>query len=93
MASHPNFIKRVWEPLQVACGLTEGDQARYNFHCLRHAAATLFIEYLGWSPKRVQSVMGHSSITMTFDRYGHLFENREGDQDAFKKLEAAIMPA
>ena len=74
VASHPNFIKRVWEPLQVACGLTEGGQARYNFHCLRHAAASLFIETLQWSPKRIQTVMGHSSITMTYDRYGHMFE-------------------
>jgi len=27
---------------------------------------------------------------MTFDRYGHLFEDREGDKEAMKKLEAAV---
>jgi integrase len=46
-----------------------------------------------WTPKRVQAVMGHSSITMTFDRYGHIFEDREGDREAMKKLEAAIVAA
>jgi integrase len=94
IASHPNTIKRFWNPLQIKCGLvTEGGKARYDFHCLRHAAASLFIEHLGWSPKRIQTVMGHSSITMTFDRYGHLFENREGDAEALKKLEAAVVAA
>ena len=48
---------------------------------------------LGWTPKRVQSVLGHASITMTFDRYGHLFEDRVGDKEAMKKLEAAIIAA
>jgi integrase len=37
--------------------------------------------------------MGHSSITMTFDRYGHLFEDPEADLEAMKKLEAAIVAA
>jgi hypothetical protein len=30
---------------------------------------------------------------MTFDRYGHLFEDREGEKEAMKKLEAAIIAA
>jgi hypothetical protein len=36
--------------------------------------------------------MGHSSITMTFDRYGHLFETKD-DEAAMKRLEAAIVAA
>jgi integrase len=87
-------IERVWNPLQVKCGIvTDGGKARYGFHALRHAAASLFIAHLGWTPKRVQSVLGHSSITMTYDRYGHLFEDRDGDKEAMKKLEAAIVAA
>jgi hypothetical protein len=31
------------------------------------------------SPKRLQTVMGHASVSMTFDRYGHLFESIEAD--------------
>jgi hypothetical protein len=30
---------------------------------------------------------------MTFDLYGHLFEDRERDREAMKKLEAAIVAA
>ena len=92
--SHSNVVKRVWNPLQVTCGLVnEKAKPRYSFHALRHTAASLFIAHLGWTPKRVQSVLGHSSITMTFDRYGHLFEDRDGDMEAMKKLEAAIVAA
>ncbi len=92
--SLPNIQRRVWEPLQVNCGLLDdAGQPRYRFHSLRHAAASLFIAHLGWTPKRLQEVMGHASITMTFDRYGHMFGDPEGDKEAMKKLEAAIVAA
>jgi integrase len=41
----------------------------------------------------VQSVLGHASITMTYNTYGHLFTDREGDKEAMKRLEAAIVAA
>jgi integrase len=83
-----------WTPLQIKCGLTdESGGAKYSFHMLRHAAASLFIAYLGWTPKRVQTVMGHSSITMTYDLYGHMFENKDSDREAMQKIEAAITAA
>ena len=85
--AHANFLQRVWGPLQQKCGIPH-----YGFHAVRHAAASLFIETLQWSPKRIQTVMGHSSITMTFDRYGHLFETKD-DEAAMKRLEAAIVAA
>ena len=56
-------------------------------------AQSLFIQHLGWAPKRVQTVMGHSTINMTFDLYGHLFEDVEADREAMKKIEAAIVAA
>jgi integrase len=83
--AHANFLQRVCGPLQRDCGIPH-----YKFHALRHAAASLFIETLGWSPKRIQTVMGHSSITMTFDRYGHMFETND-DEVAMKRLEAAVV--
>jgi integrase len=61
----------------------------YRFHDLRHAAASLFIEQK-WQPKKVQVVMGHSSIKTTLDVYGHLFESMEDDQEAMKQIEARI---
>jgi integrase len=84
-----NVHARCWVPLQRKCF----GEARYGFHMLRHAAASLFIKYLNWSPKRLQAVMGHASINMTFDRYGHLFESVEADRDAMAKIEAAIRVA
>jgi hypothetical protein len=37
--------------------------------------------------------MGHASIAMTYDRYGHLFANRDDDCEAMRKLEAAVVAA
>lgn len=92
--NHSNILQRVWGPLQVRCGMVNSEGvARYGFHKLRHVAASLFIAHLGWTPKRLQEVMGHSSITMTFDLYGHLFEDHDGDREAMKKLEAAVVAA
>ena len=93
-----------FERLQFANGMTKDSgerdgkgkpilEAKYGLHALRHVAASLFIAHLGWTPKRVQTVMGHSSIQMTFDLYGHLFEDRAADAEAMKRLEAAIVAA
>ena len=42
-----------------------------RFHDLRHTCAALLIAE-GAHPKAIQQRMGHSSITVTLDRYGHL---------------------
>jgi integrase len=92
-----NLRGRVFTPLQQTCGITVDGQitskAKYGFHALRHAAASLFIAHLGWTPKRVQTVMGHAKISMTYDLYGHLFEDPEADREAMKKIETAILAA
>jgi integrase len=88
-----NIYKRCWQPLQVKCGLVTNGEPRYGFHMLRHAACSLFIAYLGWTPKKISTVMGHSSIAITFNRYGHMFENKEADKEAMQKLEAAVSAA
>ena len=59
---------------------------------MRHAAASLFIEQ-GWNPKKIQTLLGHASITMTMDVYGHLFENAEQDAGMFEKLEQDLLAA
>lgn len=105
--NHQNIVKRIWNPLQVRCNITKPARdkkgilkldengnalltGKYNFHALRHAAASLFIEQK-LSPKRVQTLMGHSSITVTFDTYGHLFADEEADQSAVAAIEARLM--
>ncbi len=54
---------------------------KYGMHSLRHACASLWIEG-GYNPKQIQKLMGHSSIKVTFDVYGHLFADAEADQKA-----------
>jgi integrase len=77
-------------PLQHAAGIADTDKPKYGMHAFRHAAASLFIEQ-GFSPKRVQALMGHSSIQMTFDTYGHLFPAPEDDQAAMRQLQARLI--
>jgi integrase len=45
---------------------------RCRFHDLRHTSVSLAIAE-GAHPKAIQSRMGHASISVTLDRYGHLF--------------------
>jgi integrase len=74
----PAIHNRILVPLQKAAGIVSTTKGpKYGMHSLRHAAASLWIEKL--PPKRVQYLMGHSSITMTFDVYGHLFEDANDD--------------
>jgi integrase len=77
-------------PLQKKAGITAGRCTKYGLHSLRHAAASLFIEE-GWNAKRVQTVMGHSSIQMTFNVYGHLFPNPKDDREAMRRLQARLV--
>lgn len=75
---------------QIAAGIKgEGRGPKYGMHSFRHAAASLLID-LGLSPKRIQSVMGHSTIGVTFDVYGHLFPSPDDDAAAMLRLQAAL---
>ena len=77
-------------PMQQAAEITDSNKPKYGLHSLRHAAASLFIEQ-GFSPKRVQALMGHSTIQMTFDTYGHLFPAPADDQAAMQQLQARLL--
>jgi integrase len=86
-----NIANRVWRPLQRQAGLVDGQgEPLFNFHALRHFAASLWIE-LGFSPKRLQALLGHSSVQMTFDRYGHLFPSAEDDHERFARGETGLV--
>jgi integrase len=78
-------------PVQKAAGIiADGNTPKYGMHSLRHAAASLFIEQ-GFSAKKVQTLMGHSTIQMTFDTYGHLFPAAEDDKTAMRQLQARLV--
>ena len=79
----------VWVPLLLKCGLkTETGDHRYNFHSLRHAAASLFIAYLKWPPQ-THSDRPWARQNQHDDLYGHLFESVEADREDMKKLDGA----
>ena len=46
-----------------------------TLHECRHTFASLMIA-AGENPKAIQTFMGHATIQMTFDRYGHLMTTR-----------------
>jgi integrase len=50
--------------------------AGLRFHDLRHTCAALSIA-AGAHPKLISARLGHSSIQITLDRYGHLFPSME----------------
>ena len=61
------FRARAWRPVTKAAGL---DGLR--IHDLRHTAVALWIA-AGASPKEVAALAGHTSVSFTLDRYGHLY--------------------
>jgi integrase len=88
---HSNIVHRGLEPAQVRAGVTVEGRAKYTgLHALRHFFASWCINRrvdggLELPPKVVQERLGHKSIVMTNDVYGHLFPR--GDDAA--ELEAA----
>lgn len=100
MQSNANLHHYCWGPLLRKLGIVtqvgtdeEGRpivRPALTFHSLRHAAASLFIEQ-GWNAKKIQKVMGHSSITVTFDTYGHLWKDTQSDLDDMAKMEARLL--
>jgi integrase len=49
-----------------------------DFHSLRHTCGA-WLAVSGSHPKVLQTVMRHSTITLTMDRYGHLFPQQEAE--------------
>jgi integrase len=52
-----------------------------GLHEARHSAASMWIAS-GWSVKVVSELIGHASIAITLDRYGHLFPAALDDAQA-----------
>jgi integrase len=101
--SYANLIEHGFAPIQIAAGVIAQKQAldaagqpvtvsvaKYGLHALRHACASLWIEQ-GHNPKQIQKLMGHSSIKVTFDTYGHLFTDNEADQRAAEGVEFRLL--
>ncbi len=85
-ASAKNIVKRGLIPagIEGTLLLKDGKPKYTGMHVFRHFYASWCIDR-NLPPKVVQERLGHSSITITYDRYGHLFPR--GD-DA-KEIDAA----
>ena len=91
--SYGNIMRRVFYPLQVTAGIVGMDgRPKFGFHALRHACAALMVEQ-GWPVKKIQVILGHGSVTMTLDVYGHLFTRAEDDIALIDKMESDLMAA
>jgi integrase len=81
------IVRWTWHPAQVAAGIVNKEgRAKYSgLHALRHFYASWCINRradggLELPLKVVQARLGHASIKITADRYGHLFP--QGDDGA-----------
>ena len=80
-----NFRRRIWLP-----AVEKSVGRPCTFHDLRHSHAALLIAE-GEHPKVIQERLGHVSIKITLDTYGHLFEVL--DEAAADRLEATLAAA
>lgn len=90
ITEHSNLVKASIIPAAEAAGVPHYT----GLHCLRHFFASWCLNRkedggLGYSFQQVKELMGHSSITITVDRYGHLFDN--GDPGILDDAERALM--
>jgi integrase len=89
--SHNAILQYGLWSAQVAAGITVDGKAKYTgLHALRHFYASWCINRekdggLELPPKDVQYRLGHSTIGMTMDVYGHLFPKA----DSRAEMEAA----
>jgi integrase len=80
------FKRTIFTPaLEAAPSIPRG----LRFHDLRHTAASLAIA-AGAHPKTISTMLGHSSIAVTMDRYSHLFDSAADDlADGLDRLRKA----
>lgn len=80
-SQHDNVVKRHFNPALRKAGLRQ-----VSFHSLRHSNASMRI-HAGQNIKYIQSQMGHASINITLDIYGHLFNDANFNRQQVELLE------
>ncbi|GGT71200.1 hypothetical protein GCM10010207_81720 [Streptomyces atratus] len=81
---YPDLLRKSWDRSIKRLGLPE-----YNPHDLRHKWATVTLTS-GVSIHEVSRWLGHRSIKVTVDKYGHL--TRDGRERCRQVVEAAVAP-
>jgi integrase len=98
---HSNMLNREYWPLQIAAGLSEPTgkrdeegtaivRARYDFHALRHYAASAWIKQRV-DLKRLTTWLGHASVQTTLDIYGHLIKDDDADAAIVAAAQAELL--
>jgi integrase len=95
--NHQNILNRGFFPAQIAAGVvTKGSKPKYTgLHALRHWFASWCINRradggLELPLKLVQERLGHATVVLTSDRYGHLFP-RGDDGSELAAAERALL--
>lgn len=81
---HDNVVKRHFNPALKKAGLDH-----VSFHSLRHTNASMRIQ-AGQNIKYIQAHLGHASIMITLDTYGHLFEDSNFNRKQVELFETAF---
>jgi integrase len=93
--AHSYIVNCVWQPVQVKAGVVDEGKARYSgFNTLRHFYASWCINRrsdggMELPAQTVQARLGHASIMVTLDRYGHLLP-RGDDRAELAAAERAL---
>jgi integrase len=87
-ASWKDIIEKGFHPAQIAAGVVDANgRAKYRgLHALRHFYASWCLNRkedggLGLPLNNVKERMGHASIQITADLYGHLFPPKDDDEE------------
>jgi integrase len=103
---YANFRSRFWVPRMNHSGLVTDAPAdrhirgfvkawadfkapAFGPHMLRHIYASLQIEQ-GVTPKRLQKLIGHATLKMTLDTYGHLWPDVDADRERARRVENVL---
>jgi integrase len=80
-----NSVRNVFNRMLLKAGVR-----KKRFHDIRHTYASMMLSN-GESPQYVKEQMGHSSISITVDVYGHMIPT--GNRDAVNALDAMAQPS
>lgn len=84
LSQHDNIVKRYFNQALRKAGLRQ-----VSFHSLRHSNASMRIQ-AGQNIKYIQSQLGHASINITMDIYGHLFNDMNFNRQQAELLENSL---
>ena len=108
--NHANLYSRGWDAWQIKANVSVAKRTKagkvvkdeigkavmtgkHRVHALRHFYASVLIDD-GINPKRVQTLLGHSTIQVTLDCYSHLFPpDQAEDQTRFARMKDAVLTA